>query len=68
MPNDKMVTGKVSKTKNGFTKAFKNDNTTANTIAWRYPSTATPGKSQAAINSARLEIIILKKKFIPQIK
>ena len=46
-PKVKIVIGKVSNTKIGLTISFNNANTTATTIALKYPSTVTPGRSFA---------------------
>lgn len=63
-PSVRMVTGKVSRTKIGFTIKLRIAKTTATIIAVTYPATVTPGKNFAnkttatAVNRIRIRNFI----------
>ena len=63
-PREKIVMGIVKTIMIGLTMAFKKDSVAANIIAVSGPSILTPGSKFAVTKMARVEITILKIKFI----
>ena len=63
-PKVNTVIGSVKITKIGFIKRFNNDKTTDTIIAVVYPSTWTPGKTCAKINTANADNKSLSISFI----